>query len=146
MDNVKNIRQFLIENSDLVRHFFHEHPNDTIKVPTPHLVFREHEEINNAFKGLSLKYFRSFVVALMNVDITDEAGGWYLYIRPEDLNPYIARCKITDDENVLDIDKTIFYLGSTDEEKEMNKDILAYIKAGVQAFYHTKEENNNGNG
>ena len=143
MDNVKNIRQFLIENSDLVRHFFHEHPDDTIKVPAPHLIFREHEEYNNTFIGLSLKYFKSFVINMMYLDIKNNDGGWYLYIRPGyHLNPFLSRTKITDDENVLDIDHILFGIAlDSDEDTQMCKDILAYIKAGVQTFYH-KEENN----
>ena len=140
MDNVKCINQFLSDNNAVIWHFFQEYPNDTIKIPPPHIAFRIHDEINNAFKGISLKYFRSFVVASTNVNISGEAGGWFLYIRPEHLNPFLSRTKITDDGNVLDIDKTIFYNGSTDEEKEMCKDILAYIKAGVQTFYHKEEK------
>ena len=145
MDNLKYINQFLIDNNAVNRHFFHEYPNDTVKIPPPHIAFRIHEEINNAFKGMSMKYFKSFVVVLTNIDVSGEAGGWFLYVRPEQLNPYLSRTKITDDESVLDINKTIFYVDSTDEEKEMCKDILAYIKAGGQTFYHKKEEENANN-
>lgn len=142
MDNVKYIKRFLEENDEVNRYFFHEHPDETVKVPPPHLTFRVHEEINNAFIGMSLKYFKSFVINLIQLDVTGSEGGWYLYIRPEHLNPYLSRTKITDDESVLDIDKTIFYVDSTNEEKEMCKDIVAYIKAGVQQYYHKKEEEN----
>lgn len=146
MDNVKYIKRFLEENDEVNRYFFHEHPDETVKVPPPHLMFRVHEEFNTTFVGLSLKYFKSFIINLTHIDVSGEAGGWYLYIRPEHLNPYLSRTKITDDENVLEIDKTIFCPGSADKEKEMCKDILAYIKAGVKQYYHRKEEENNGNG
>jgi len=146
MDNLKYIKRFLEENDEVNRYFFHEHPDETIKVPAPHLMFRVHEEHNNTFIGLSLKYFKSFVINMTYLDIKNNDGGWYLYIRPEHLNPFLSRTKITDDENVFDIDHILFCTMDADEDMQMCKDILAYIKAGVQAFYHTKEENNNGNG
>ena len=147
MDNLKYISRFLEENDEVNRYFFHEHPDETVKVPPPHLMFRVHEEINNAFVGMSLKYFKSFVINLIRLDVSGNEGGWYLYIRPEHLNPPLSRTKITDDENVFDIDHTIFSLVDRNEkDMQMCKDILTYIKSGVQTFYHKKEEENNGNG
>lgn len=141
MDNVKYIKQFLTENSDLCRMVCNT--GETIKLPNPYLGFRQETEFGNTFKVFSVK---TFVTYLINIQkINDKVDTYYFEIRePDTFVPKILVI-ISDDEDVFVKGSTSdipynAYVYCFDEERDVCDDIIAYVKAGVQQYYHKKEE------
>lgn len=143
MDNVKYIKQFLIENSDLCRMVCRT--GETIKLPNPYLGFRQVAEFSNQFKVFSVKTFVTYVINIQRINDKDDT--YYFEIRePGSFVPKVLVI-ISDDENVFAKGPTSdipynAYVHCFDEERDVCADIIAYVKAGVQQYYHKGEENN----
>lgn len=148
MDNVKFIRQFLTENDSIRRLVLKDYPNETIKIPPPYLGFKEKYENTipmRCFECFSFKYFKTWEVRVYKDFTHEDHPNVFEIFDPGSVTRYKYVAVITDDENIFKECEEP-YSCNNDDELEMAKDIVAYIKAGVQQYYHKKEENNNGNG
>lgn len=136
MDNVKYIRQFLTENSDLLRSTMKAYPGETIKIPYPHLVFRESNRFDGDFECFSMTYFKT-----LRLHISDD----YFEIYDDMAIPSkLYRAIITNDSKILHS----FHGSSrctTNHDNELCCLIMNYVKAGTEDIKKYEEENN-GNG
>ena len=138
MDNAKRIRQFLIENSDLLRSVLKAYPGEAIKIPYPHLVFRESNRFDGDFECFSLTYFKTFRLHI---------SGKYFEIYDDMAIPSaLYQARITDDSELLHS-----FNGSSrcavNYDNELCCLIMNYVKAGAKDMMKlNKEEENNGNG
>lgn len=133
MDNAKFIRQFLTENSDLLRSVMKTYPGEAIKIPYPHLVFRESNRFDGDFECFSLTYFKTF-----RLHISDD----YFEIYDDMAIPSaLFRSIITNDSEILHS----FHGSSrciTNHDNELCCLIMNYVKAGVEDMKKYEEENN----
>ena len=145
MDNVKYIKQFLTENSDLCRMVCNT--GEMVKLPNPYLIFRQEEEFGNTFKVFSGKTFITFIISIYKMKDSDLN---YFEIREEGSFSSKFLITISDDENVFKGSISDTETGDYNpyhcfaDERETCFDIVTYVKAGVQQYYHKKEEENNG--
>lgn len=143
MDNVKYIKQFLTENSDLCRMVCRT--GETIKLPNPYLGFRQDTEFSNQFKVFSVKTFITYLINIQRINDKDDT--YYFEIREQGSFVPKVLVIISDDEDVFikgptsDIPYNA-YVHCFDEERDVCNDIITYVKAGVQQYYHKGEENN----
>lgn len=143
MDNVKYIRQFLMENVSIRRLVLNGYPNETIKLPPPYLGFRE-KYGNKIFECFSFKYFKTWEVRVYTDYTCENHPNVFAIFEPYSVTSYKYTALITDDENIFKEKEDAYSSCNNDDELEMAKDIVAYIKAGVQQYYHKKEKENNG--
>lgn len=133
MDNVKYIRQFLTGHSDLLRSVMEIYPGEAIKIPYPHLAFRESNRFDGDFECFSLTYFKTF-----RLHISDD----YFEIYDDMAIPSaLFQVRITNDSKILHS-----FNGSsrcvTNHDNELCCLIMNYVKAGAEDMKKYEEEIN----
>lgn len=123
MDNVKYIKQFLTGNSDLLRSVVKIYSGEAIKIPYPHLVFRESNRFDGDFECFSLKYFKT-----LRLHISDD----YFEIYDDMAIPStLFQARITNDSEILHS----FHGSSrcnTSYDNELCCLIMNFVKAGAE--------------
>ena len=137
MNNVKHIKEFMLENSDMRRLSLYHYPDEIIKIPPPFIVFSQYGKSYDTFECISLKTFIKYIVRVTETHLEICTGG--------KVNTTKCIIGITSDKEVFakDADGTYNqFIHCTDNAYTTCMDILDYIRIGVRMYYHNKEENN----